>query len=138
MGDAGGLEGKLQKLYVRSAGDDRLQILGAPDRPETLPAGKVLTYEKSNLDGSGAVEVALYLAAPDRFELLESLPSGGGGLLMRGEIDWSTGSPRRLEWWFLGGGERQLLGTIDSQAAPRTVRVELIAAGRPAETEVGS
>ena len=63
-------------------------------RPEALPAGKVFTYEKSNLDGSGAVEVALYLAAPDRFELLESLPSGGGGLLIRGEIDWGTGSPR--------------------------------------------
>ncbi len=85
-------------MLLASAGraDDAIRFLYQPDRS---PVGSVFRYVKSNLDGSHAAPVTLYIAAHDRFETLSVTEGGSRARHVIVWMEWTTCAIRRIEWW---------------------------------------
>lgn len=95
---------------------------GAPPAPAAfrferarVPVGRVLHYEKSNLDGSHATRIAVYVAALDRLESFKWAAGFPGATLVEADIAWRTFTVRRFQSWRLEGpGQRTLQGTLEA------------------------
>lgn len=57
-----------------------------------VPVGTVLHYTKTNLDGSHAEQIALYVSAPDAIEVFKYHPNDPPAGLVSARFDWATGS----------------------------------------------
>jgi hypothetical protein len=77
--------------------------------PARAEVGTVYRYAKSNLDGSHATDIALYVAAKDRLESLKWAEGDAQATLVVAEMDWSRFSVRRFESWRLVPGKDPLL-----------------------------
>lgn len=62
-----------------------------------IPVGRVHHYRKSNLDGSQASEIALYLASETRIESLKWHRDEGEATLVVAEMDWEVASVRAFQ-----------------------------------------
>lgn len=89
--------------------------------PERIDVGTLYTYEKSNIDGSHAGRIALYVAGRDRLESFKWHEGGGAATLVTADMDWKTFSVRRFESWRVQpGGERHLQARLEKiQGEPR-------------------
>ena len=106
------------------AGDDLQAFRYVADQQ---PVGRVLHYRHSNVDGTRASRVTLYVAAEDRIEALKWNPGWTRSTLVVAEMDWKTFSVRSFETTVITtGNERQVLG-----------RLEVDADGRSLETRFG-
>ena len=82
--------------------------------PDRVDAGTLLLYEKSNVDGTHAGKIALYIAAEDRLEAFKWHEGGNSATLVIAEMNWDAFSVRRFESWRLhADGTRQLQGTLE-------------------------
>jgi hypothetical protein len=99
-----------------------LVLLSAPEpidafvyRAEALPVGSAFHYRKSNIDGSHASNVVLYVAAQDRIESLKWSEGHRAATLVKAEMDWDLFSVRRFETWRFSQGEGgQLRGWLEA------------------------
>jgi hypothetical protein len=64
-------------------------------------AGTLLQYEKSNLDGTRAAKIFVYMPTPDRVEVLKVEPGSPRAALVKADMDWSRFSVRTTESWHL-------------------------------------
>lgn len=62
-----------------------------------IPVGRVHHYRKSNLDGSHATEIALYLASETRLESLKWHGEEAEATLVVAEMDWEVASVQRFQ-----------------------------------------
>ncbi len=90
------------------------QIAAFRYRPDASPVGQVFVYDKSNLDGSQASQVAVYVASPDRLESFKWHPGASTGTLVAADLDWSRFSVRRFESWRVRSGERTSVATLEA------------------------
>lgn len=74
-------------------------------RAERVPVGRVLHYTKSNIDGTRAIHVAVYVADTSRLEMVELEPDSRAGVLVSMQLDWATFSASRIESWQLAPGQ---------------------------------
>lgn len=72
--------------------------------PARVPVGQLREYSKSNLDGSHATRISVYMSGADRVESLKWDQGGDEATLVIGEMDWSRFSIRRFESWRLARG----------------------------------
>jgi hypothetical protein len=72
-------------------------VEGFRHAPGRIAAGRVHRYRKSNLDGSQASEIALYLASETRIESLKWHPEEAEATLVIAEMDWEVASVRALQ-----------------------------------------
>jgi len=74
-----------------------------------IPAGRVHRYQKSNLDGSHATEIALYLADETHLESLKWHPDEDVATLVQAEMDWEVCSVRAFRTYTVeADGKRRL------------------------------
>lgn len=78
-----------------------------------IPIGRVHHYKKSNLDGSHATEIALYLASETRLESLKWHPEDADATLVVAEMDWEVASVQSFRTYRIGAdGERTLAAEL--------------------------
>lgn len=70
-------------------------------QPDRVPAGQVLHYLKSNIDGSNPDRICVYIAGPDRIESLKWHEGSTGATLVTAQMDWSRFSVRQFDAWQL-------------------------------------
>ena len=81
-------------------------------QPEKIVVGTLYHYEKSNIDGSQAHDIALYVAATDQIEAFKWHPGDDEGLLVVAKIDWATFCVIEFKSWQLDNtGASTLRGT---------------------------
>ncbi len=76
---------------------------------DKLETGVLYTYLKSNIDGSRAGRIALYVASSDRLESFKWRQGTGRATLVTADLDWSTFSVSTFESWTLGAGDKRWL-----------------------------
>lgn len=64
-------------------------------------AGTLLRYEKSNLDGTRAAQIYIYMPSPDRVEVLKVEPGSPRAALVKADLDWSRFSVKSTDSWHL-------------------------------------
>ena len=74
--------------------------------PTTIDVGTVYHYTKSNIDGSQAIDVTVYVASESDLEVLKIEADGSGGAYVTANMNWRTFSPSSLlSWFFLTNGQ---------------------------------
>ncbi len=97
---------------------------GFRHRPGLIEVGRLYRYRKSNLDGSNASELALYVAGEARLEALKWHAGTPEATLVEAGMDWGVCSPESFRTWRLDeNGERSLIAELDTSAD----RSELVA-----------
>ena len=82
--------------------------------PDKVEVGTLLLYQKSNIDGTNAGQIALFIAAEDRLEAFKWHEGGGSATLVTADMNWEAFSVRRFESWRLhADGTKQLQGTLE-------------------------
>ncbi len=94
----------LAALLLLSCAPALAQVEGFRFQPCKAPAGKVLHYVKSQLDGSHEARVSVYVASPERIESLKWDQGGEHATLVVALMDWNRFSVRRFESWQLARG----------------------------------
>jgi hypothetical protein len=80
---------------------------------QKIETGLVYHYEKSNIDGTHASNVSLFVADTGHVESFKWSPWSRSGTLVTAELDWETFSVRRFESWRLGSaGERSAVAKL--------------------------
>lgn len=82
-------------LWAQDSSPAHPAPLAAPDfryEPGRIPVGRVHHYRKSNLDGSHASEIALFLASETRLEALKWHAEEAEATLVVAEMDWEVAS----------------------------------------------
>lgn len=102
----------------------------APARGE---AGKVYRYTTSLADGSGAGDQLLFVSG-SQAEVLAKQKSEDSGLLLAFEMAGPGLAPKAMKIWQLFPDKRTFVGTVESLPGGKTVQIEIIQSGRPAET----
>ena len=65
-------------------------------RAERVPVGTAFHYVKSNIDGTRAIRVTVYVADTGRIEVVKLEPENHGGALVAAHLDWTTFSADTL------------------------------------------
>lgn len=100
-----------------------------------IPAGTVLHYVKSNLDGSRPEYVSQYVADARTLESFKFHPKSPPAGLVVATMDWKFfGAERLKSWRVTGAGARTLFGTLAFDAAARRGEVSLPTVRPAAET----
>ena len=100
-----------------------------------FPAGTVLHYVKTNIDGTHPEYVSQFVASADTLESFKFHPKSPPAGLVIAEMDWKFFSARRLESWRVPGkGERKLFGTLTFDSAARRAEVSLPSVRSAAES----
>jgi hypothetical protein len=86
----------LLALPAATQADDVNKLVYDPTR---VPVGRVFHYVKSNLDGTHPANVALYVAAQDRFETFTTIPGDSVAHHVVANIQWITCAVTRIESW---------------------------------------
>lgn len=63
---------------------------------ERVPVGRAFHYVKSNIDGTQAIRVVVYVAATDRIEVVKLEPENRAGVRVTAHLDWATFSADTL------------------------------------------
>ena len=94
------------------------------NREKSIPAGTVLHYLKTNLDGSKPEYVSQYIASADLMESFKFHPKTERAGLVTAGMDWQTFSAKSLKsYQVFRGGERKLFATLNFDAAKRGAEV---------------
>ena len=92
------------------------EVTGFRYEPGRIEVGRVHRYRKSNLDGTHATEIALYLAAEDRLESLKWHPDDPEATLVVAEMDWPVCSVERFHTFRLDAdGKRTLAAELETR-----------------------
>lgn len=92
-----------------------------------VPQGKVLHYRKSNLDGSRATRVSVYVADTERLESLKWDEGSTEATLVNARMDWPRFSVREFQSFHLEQGKApELRGTLQANSDGTEVRVSFI------------
>jgi hypothetical protein len=103
-------------------------------QPEKIAVETLYRYEKSNIDGSRAHDIALYVAAPDQIEALKWLAGEGAATLVTATIDWTTFSEAESKSWLLDRqGARNLVATFKQLAGTNKLGSTLNLGGKQYE-----
>ena len=70
-------------------------------QPDRVPEGTVYHYTKSNLDGTHAAELYVYVASPTDLEVLKLEPQSTTAAYVRADMDWTAFAAARLDAWHL-------------------------------------
>lgn len=85
--------------------------------PSNVPVGTALHYRKSNLDGSRATRVSVYVADRERLEALKWDDGGTSATLVQARMDWQRFSVGEFKAWHLQRGALpELRGTLEASA----------------------
>jgi hypothetical protein len=96
------------------------------DANKTFPAGTVLHYVKTNVDGTKPEYVSQYIADAKTMESFKFHIKGSRAGLVIAEMDWEIFSARSLKsWQVFAGSERRLFGTILFDGKKRRAEVSL-------------
>ena len=80
-----------------------------------VPVGNVYHYRKSNIDGTSASNVMLYIATADRIESLKWTDGRDAASLVTADIDWERFSAGAMRNWRLRpDAEPELRGRLDA------------------------
>ena len=94
------------------------------DAKKAIPAGTVLHYVKTNLDGSKPEYVSQYFASGDAMEAFKFHPKEEPAGLVIAEMDWKTFSAKSLKsFQVFAGGERKLFATLNFDASKKGAEV---------------
>ena len=105
------------------------------DAKKSLPAGTVLHYVKTNIDGTKPEYVSQYIADEKTMESFKFHVKGSRAGLVIAEMDWKFFSARSLKsWQVFAAGERRLFGTIFFDGEKRRAVVSLPAVKSEAES----
>jgi hypothetical protein len=94
-------------------------------RPERIDVGTVYHYLKTNLDGSNATKVTIYLSARSRVEVLKAYPATPYLYYVTADLDWSAFEAVHLVQWALhpdGRRTLQLSGVEDPNGTEFVLR----------------
>jgi hypothetical protein len=95
--------------------------------PRKVPTGKVLHYTKSNVDGSRATQVSVYVRDPERLESLKWDESATAATLVQARMDWPRYSVREFRSWHLERGmPPELRGTLEANANGTELKVSFV------------
>ena len=95
-------------------------------RAEQVPVGTAFHYVKSNIDGTQAIRVTVWVADTARIEVVKLEPEHGAGAFVTAHLDWATASADTIESW------------IVSATAPRRPQVKAwLTAGGGFVAEIG-
>jgi len=70
-------------------------------QPDRVPVGTVYHYTKSNLDGSHAAELYVFVAPATDLEVLKLEPESTTAAYVRADMDWTAFAAARLDAWHL-------------------------------------
>ena len=91
---------------------------------KSIPAGTVLHYVKTNINGSKPEYVSQYFASADVMEAFKFHPKEEPAGLVIAEMDWQTFSAKSLKsYQFFASGERKLFATLVFDAAKKGAEV---------------
>jgi hypothetical protein len=108
----------LTALLLLTAAPALAQVDAFRLRAARVPKGKVLHYVKSQLDGTHAARISVYVANIDLIEALKWDEGGEEATLVTAAMDWSRFSVRRFEAWHLVRGrspERRATLTVEGE-----------------------
>lgn len=92
-----------------------------------VPQGSVLHYKKSNLDGSRATRVSVYVADTERLESLKWDEDSTEATLVKARMDWPRFSVREFQSFHLERGKApELRGTLQANARGTEVKVSFL------------
>lgn len=92
-----------------------------------VPQGTVLHYKKSNLDGSRATQVSVYVADTERLESLKWDDDSTEATLVKARMDWPRFSVREFQSLHLEQGNApELRGTLAANANGSQVTVSFL------------
>jgi hypothetical protein len=101
-------------LFALSTHPAEAQIERFDFKPAKVPTGTVFFYDKSNIDGTNASRIAVYVAAQDRLESFKWHEGGGAATLVTADLDWQTFTVRRFESLrLLADGTRQTQAVLE-------------------------
>lgn len=96
------------------------------DAKKSIPAGTVLHYVKTNLDGSKPEYVSQYIASENVMESFKFHPKGERAGLVIAEMDWGNFSAKSLKsFQVFPDNERKLFATLAFDAAKSNVEVSI-------------
>jgi hypothetical protein len=125
--------GLLLFTTLSTAAPTEAQIARFHFQPDKVPTGTLFLYDKSNIDGTHASRIALYVAAQDRLESFKWHEGADAATLVIADLDWETFTVRRFESLRLfADGTRQTQAVMEKMAGQPKVAV---AAG-PYQAEV--
>ena len=92
-----------------------------------VPQGAALHYKKSNLDGSRATRVSVYVADTERLESLKWDEDSTEATLVRARMDWPRFSVREFQSFHLEQGKApELRGTLQANSNGTAVKVSFL------------
>lgn len=95
-----------------------------------VPRGTVLHYLKSQLDGTRATHVSVYVADQERLESLKWEPHAKAATLVTARMDWPRFSVRELRSWQLARGQVPALrGTLEAIQNGSRLKVSFVKGG---------
>src|SRR5262245_3717449 len=72
--------------------------------PEKGPVGQVFHFRKSQLDGTHAARISVFVASQERIEALKWDEGGDEATLVTADMDWTKFSVRHFQGWHLARG----------------------------------
>ena len=104
--------------------------------PAKIDVGTVYHYVKSNIDGSHAIDITVYVASESDLEVLKIEADGSGGAYVTVNMNWRTFSPSSLlSWFFLRNGQLRFQARLGVDAERHIVHVAL--PDQSGETAIG-
>jgi hypothetical protein len=95
--------------------------------PAKVPAGKVLHYKKSQIDGSRATQVSVYVRDQERLESLKWDENATTATLVQARMDWPRFSVRELRSLHLERGlPPELRGTLEANSNGTELKVSFV------------
>lgn len=96
------------------------------DAKKAIPAGTVLHYLKTNIDGSKPEYVSQYFSSHEAMESFKFHPKQEPAALVIAEMDWQSFSAKSLKsLQVFASGERKLFGTLTFDAAKKGTEVSI-------------
>lgn len=91
-----------------------------------IPAGTILHYLKTNIDGTHPEHVSQYFASADSMESFKFHPGESPAGYVIAVMDWKSFSTKSLaSWQVFSRDDRKLFGTIDFDSATRRGKVSI-------------
>lgn len=104
------------------------------DAQKNFPAGTVLHYVKTNIDGTKPEYVSQFIVGANTLESFKFHIKGDRAGLVIAEMDWENFGAKSLKsWQVFKGGERRLFGTIFFDGKTRKAEVSIPSAKKESE-----
>lgn len=112
-------------LLLLAAGPVLAQVAAFRYHPDAAVSGVVLHYRKSNLDGSHASSIDLFLAAPDRLESFKWSAGDTTATLVKAWLEGERLTVRRFESWQVTTGTRRMPVALEAKAGTDTLTIRV-------------